>query len=147
MHDLKPPNLRTVGIQRISSLGVDFVVKQGSFTATRIGSIPVSLLVQTGRYVYGETAEQWRAEGHCEVLPLTDIVDALPEYTVTHMVAARRLREEFPYFDHSVGRTCAWTCVVFRIQVFWVGDFRPSRCLSFSFVHSRNVLSWNPTRT
>lgn len=54
----------------------------------------MSILVQTGRYIPGESAEQWRGEGHCEALPLTDIIEVVPDYTVSHMVASRRIELE-----------------------------------------------------
>lgn len=74
-------------------MGVDFVVKHGSHSSLQAGC-PVAVVVQSGRYVYGEVAEQWRSEGHCEQVPLIDIMHVLPEYTVAHMVAAKRMEAE-----------------------------------------------------
>jgi hypothetical protein len=98
-----PPNLRTIGVQRISEQGIDFVVKRGSgpskaFAAGR----PVSILHLQGKYVAGEHAEQWRGEGHCETLPLQDIVHVIPHYTITGMMAARRIANEKSAVDSGV---------------------------------------------
>jgi hypothetical protein len=75
-------------------VGIDFVVKQGSAQHSFQTGRPVSILAQTGRYRAGETAQQWRGDGHCEMLPLEDVLDVLPDYTVAHMVAAKRIEEE-----------------------------------------------------
>lgn len=91
---MQPPNLRTVGIQRVSDLGIDFVVKQGSAQHSFQTGRPVSILAQTGRYKAGETAQQWRGDGHCDILPLEDVLDVVPGFTVTHMVAAKRMEQE-----------------------------------------------------
>jgi hypothetical protein len=50
--------------------------------------------LQAGRYVSGEIAEQWRASGHCETVPLQDILHVIPEYTQAHMVAGKRIEME-----------------------------------------------------
>jgi hypothetical protein len=43
----------------------------------------------------GETAEQWRGEGYCERMVLTkEMLDKLPSYTITSMVASKRLELE-----------------------------------------------------
>jgi hypothetical protein len=43
----------------------------------------------------GETAEQWRGEGFCERMTLTqELLGTLPSYTVTSMVACKRLEKE-----------------------------------------------------
>lgn len=54
----------------------------------------MSILAETGRYITGETSQQWRGDGHCEMLPLKDVIDVVPDYTVAHMVASKRLEEE-----------------------------------------------------
>ena len=42
----------------------------------------------------GETAEQWRGEGTCERLPLDELMDLLPHYTVAAMVSSKRIETE-----------------------------------------------------
>mmetsp|Transcript_18655 Transcript_18655/g.45054 ORF Transcript_18655/g.45054 Transcript_18655/m.45054 type:complete len:271 (+) Transcript_18655:91-903(+) len=93
----QPPNLRTVGVQRISDAGIDFVMKKGSGTCDSLAEgRPLSFLHLQGRYMPGETAEQWRGEGVCERMPVLeeDILKKLPSYTVVSMVASKRLENE-----------------------------------------------------
>jgi hypothetical protein len=91
----KPPNLRTVGIERISAMGIDFVLKRGSYTASAIAAgQPVSMLSQQGRFLHGEHSEQWRGEGSCQTLPLGEILDLIPNFVVTSMVASTRIARE-----------------------------------------------------
>jgi hypothetical protein len=47
-----------------------------------------------GKYVSGEIAEQWRSEGHCEALPLTEVIDVIPSYTINAMLSSKRLEKE-----------------------------------------------------
>ena len=42
----------------------------------------------------GEIAEQWRSEGHCEALPLTELIDVIPSYTLHAMLSSKRLETE-----------------------------------------------------
>ena len=92
---LKPPNLRTVGVQRVSPEGIDFVMKKGSGTCDSLASgRPLAILHLQGRYLPGETAEQWRGEGTCERLPLDELMDLLPHYTVAAMVSSKRIETE-----------------------------------------------------
>jgi hypothetical protein len=91
----QPPNLRTLGIQRITEAGIDFCVKQGSASSKQFAAgNSVSILHSYGKYLPGEKAEQWRAEGHCEKIPLLEILDKVPHYTITSMVASKRLALE-----------------------------------------------------
>ncbi|KAG7359113.1 hypothetical protein IV203_015702 [Nitzschia inconspicua] len=92
----QPPNLRTVGVQRISDDGIDFVMKKGSGTCDSLAAgRPLSILHLQGRYMPGETAEQWRGEGYCERMVFTkELLDKLPSYTITSMVASKRLEKE-----------------------------------------------------
>jgi hypothetical protein len=93
----QPPNLRTVGVQRVSNAGIDFVMKKGSGTCDSLANgRPLSILHLQGRYMPGETAEQWRGEGYCERMPVLqeDILKKLPSYTVVSMVASKRLENE-----------------------------------------------------
>lgn len=54
----------------------------------------MSILHLQGKYVTGEQVEQWRAEGHCVALPLLEIIDVVPEYTLNVMVSSKRLEAE-----------------------------------------------------
>jgi hypothetical protein len=92
----KAPNLRTVGVQRVSPEGIEFVVKKGSGTCDSLAEgRPMSILHLQGRYLPGETAEQWRGEGYCERMVLTkEMLKRLPSYTITSMIASKRLEKE-----------------------------------------------------
>lgn len=82
-------------MQRVSEEGIDFVMKKGSGTCDSLASgRPLAILHLQGRYLPGETAEQWRGEGHCERLPLNDLMDLLPHYTVASMVSSKRIEKE-----------------------------------------------------
>lgn len=70
-------------------------MKKGSLSCDALAEgRPVSMLHLQGRYVPGETAEQWRGEGVCERLPLWDLLERLPHYTITSMVASKRIEKE-----------------------------------------------------
>lgn len=102
----QPPNLRTVGVQRVSDAGIDFVMKKGSGTCDSLATgRPLSFLHLQGRYMPGETAEQWRGEGFCERMPVLepDILEKLPSYTVVSMVAAKRLERELSSASGDAG--------------------------------------------
>jgi hypothetical protein len=82
-------------VQRVSPEGIDFVMKKGSGTCDALaGGRPISILHLQGRYMPGETAEQWRGEGFCERLPLDDLLERLPHYTITAMVSSKRIEKE-----------------------------------------------------
>jgi hypothetical protein len=84
-----------VGIERISATGIDFVLKRGSATASAIAAgQPVSMLSQQGRFLHGEHSEQWRGEGSCQTLPLGEILEWIPHFVVTSMVASTKLANE-----------------------------------------------------
>ena len=92
---MQAPFLRTIGIQRISENGIDFVVKKGSgCSKTFVSGRPISVLHLKGKYVAGEIVEQWRAEGHCEKIPLAEVIDVIPSYTLNAMIATKRLEQE-----------------------------------------------------
>ena len=87
--------MRTVGVQRVSQDGIDFVMKKGSGTCDSLAAgRPIAILHLQGRYMPGETAEQWRGEGQCERLPLDDIMKLLPHYTIASMVSSKRIEKE-----------------------------------------------------
>jgi hypothetical protein len=84
-----------VGVERVSSAGVDFVMKRGHKTAGMlVQGHPISFLHTQGRHLPGEISEQWRGEGRCEELKLSDVLDLIPHYTLTSMVGSRRLKLE-----------------------------------------------------
>jgi len=92
---IMPPNLRTVGIQKVGPAGIDFVTKAGSKIADTLAQEqPVSILHAQGTYKPGCSAQQWRGDGHCEKIPLADILHCLPQYTVTGMLVAKRIVQE-----------------------------------------------------
>ena len=107
--------MRTVGVQRVSPEGIDFVMKKGSGTCDSLAAgRPIAILHLQGRYLPGETAEQWRGEGSCERLPLDDLMNLLPHYTIAAMVSSKRIEKENeemhrttlgvgPYRCHCVG--------------------------------------------
>jgi len=89
------PNLRTVGIQKVGPSGIDFVTKAGSKIAETLAQEQlVSILNLQGKYKPGESATQWRGDGHCEKIPLEDLLHCLPHYSVTGMVVAKRIEQE-----------------------------------------------------
>jgi hypothetical protein len=86
--------LRTIGIQRISPEGIDFVVKKGGSTCDALAAgRPIAILQTQGRHMPGELAEQWRGEGHCKKIPLDDLVMVLPQYTTASMLSSRRIEK------------------------------------------------------
>jgi hypothetical protein len=80
----------------VSTDGFDFVMKKGSGTCDSLAAKrPVSVLHLQGRHLPGETAEQWRGEGFCERVVLTkEMVQKLPSYTITSIVASKRMEKE-----------------------------------------------------
>jgi hypothetical protein len=56
---------------------------------------PLAVLFSQGKYVPGQSAEQWRGEGQCVKIPLTDILHCVPRYTVTGMLVSKRIEKEF----------------------------------------------------
>jgi len=91
----QPPNLRTVGVQRVSKDGIDFIMKAGCGTSKLLASgKPLSILHLQGRYMPGETVEQWRGEGVCETRPLGEIVDKLPHYSIVAMLSSKSIERE-----------------------------------------------------
>lgn len=71
-------------------------MKKGSGTCDSLADgRPLSILHLQGRYMPGETAEQWRGEGYCQRMVLTeDLLNKLPSYTITSMVASKRMEKE-----------------------------------------------------
>jgi hypothetical protein len=91
----KAPSLRTVGVQRVSSAGIDFCIKKGHPTVNALAhGKPISFLHTKGKLLPGEQAEQWRGEGHCEVIPISEVYHLIPHFTITSMVGSRRIALE-----------------------------------------------------
>ena len=89
------PNLRTVGIQRISPAGIDFVMKKGCNASDNMAlEQPLAVLFSQGKYVPGQSAEQWRGEGHCVKIPLEEVLQCVPHYTLTGMLVSKRIENE-----------------------------------------------------
>lgn len=96
-HRLSPPNLRTVGICRVTSDGLDFVVKRTSHSAQALLTNPVSMLHSKGQFLVGHSAEQWRFEGsHCTELTWTadEILQLVPKFTLTSFLGSHRLLKQ-----------------------------------------------------
>lgn len=91
----QPPNLRTVGICRVSPDGLDFVVKHTSATAQALlTQHPVAMLHSKGNFLPGHSAEQWRFEGsHCIDLEWTvdEILQRVPRFTIISILGSHRL--------------------------------------------------------
>uniref|UniRef100_A0A7S1FZV2 Uncharacterized protein n=1 Tax=Corethron hystrix TaxID=216773 RepID=A0A7S1FZV2_9STRA len=100
--DAEPPILRTVNIQRISPLGIDFIMKQGT-RAAHISTLPIAVCVTSGSYSPGEQVEQWRAEGRCSAIPLQEIIDVSPSSTIAQMIASTRAANEAAADEAQVG--------------------------------------------
>lgn len=89
------PNLRTIGVQRVSPAGIEFVMKKGCQTAESLSmEQPLSVLYTQGKYVPGQSAEQWRGEGLCEKIDLDEVLHCLPHYTITGMVVSKQIELE-----------------------------------------------------
>lgn len=79
-------------------------MKQGSGTAKSVaGGTPVAMLHQQGKFLPGEHAEQWRGEGACAEIELGDVLDLIPHFTVTSMVASSRIAAEKASGEASEG--------------------------------------------
>mmetsp|Transcript_20381 Transcript_20381/g.40729 ORF Transcript_20381/g.40729 Transcript_20381/m.40729 type:complete len:275 (+) Transcript_20381:195-1019(+) len=100
--DAEPPVLRTVNMQRISPLGVDFIMKHGK-RSSQIAINPIAMCITSGSYTPGDTVEQWRAEGRCVPLPLSEVIDTAPSSTVAQMIACTRAASESSATEADVG--------------------------------------------
>lgn len=70
-------------------------MKRGSSTAEAIAAgKQIAVLHSQGKYLPGESAEQWRGEGQCKVLPLAHVLDLIPHFTITGLVGSKRLELE-----------------------------------------------------
>ena len=82
--------MRTVNFLRVAENGIDFVTKKRNIFVK--SQNPLSLLYTDGRYRIGEIVAQWRADGICEEIELLDVINKIPSYTRTEMVASSRAR-------------------------------------------------------
>ena len=64
--------------------GFDFIIKKGVGASLLSENRPTSLLYKMGTFAPGEEVEQWRADGHCEVLDLHEIFDVVNHFSVVH---------------------------------------------------------------
>jgi hypothetical protein len=129
-------------VQRVSPEGIDFVMKKGSGTCDSLADgRPLAILHLQGRYMPGETAEQWRGEGICERLPLDDLMDLLPHYTVASMVSSKRIEKEKgiilsgvrKYF--FITRGCSIIC-----EDYICGSLKPNESILLFNVQDRPVM-------
>uniref|UniRef100_A0A7S2KDZ2 Uncharacterized protein n=1 Tax=Leptocylindrus danicus TaxID=163516 RepID=A0A7S2KDZ2_9STRA len=88
------PVLRTVGFQRVGDHGIDFIMKRGVGSALLSDRRPASMLYTEGHYLPGEHVEQWRADGHCDVLDLHEVFDNVSHATITGMIGSKRAAKE-----------------------------------------------------
>jgi hypothetical protein len=88
------PNLRTVGLERVSPAGLEFVLKDGPVAYSVAQGRPISILWTFGQMRSGEEAAQWRAEGHCSRIRAREILDCIPPYTLTSIISSRRFLHE-----------------------------------------------------
>lgn len=90
-NELKAPNLKTVGLQRLTDEGIDFITLKKKKNGL-MNEQPISMLQTFGNYQIGEHVEQWRAEGFCEELSdLKDILPYIPPNTIIEMIATNRV--------------------------------------------------------
>ena len=106
------PSVRTIGFQRISEKGLDWLIKRprsssSSITATTSMTTmsnsttnllkPVALCYTEGIYPPtnpNDSCEQWRAEGQPIEIPVTEILDTVPLKSFAQILAVGRLEEQ-----------------------------------------------------
>lgn len=92
----KAPILRTVNFQRVSDKGIDFVMKNRGAASDVLfmKDQQLSFLFTVGKYLPGQTIQQWRSQGLCEPIRLKEIIDHVPPFTIVEMVASVRANKE-----------------------------------------------------
>jgi len=91
----KAPILRTVNFQRVSSNGVDFIMKNRGHDLLFVKDHQyVSFLYTEGKYLPGQTVQQWRAQGVCHPIRLEEVLQCAPASTICEMVASVRASKE-----------------------------------------------------
>mgnify|MGYP005847389803 CR=1 FL=1 len=84
-----------MGIERVTPDGIDFIVKRGSIVSDAITKgQSLSFLHTQGHFLPGQSAEQWRGEGLCLVLPLSEVISEVPHFVITSMVGSKRIARE-----------------------------------------------------
>jgi hypothetical protein len=86
------PILKTVNFQRVSSEGIDFVIRNNP--GSPLFSEKVAFLYLQGKYKTGENVAQWRASGSVQSIPLEWVLSHIPDYSITEIVATTRAMEE-----------------------------------------------------
>jgi hypothetical protein len=94
IYSFQSPNLRTVGLERITAAGLEFVLKDGPVAHAVAQGRPISVLWTHGQLRMGEEAAQWRAEGHCSRIRVADVIDLVPHFTLCSILASRRFLQE-----------------------------------------------------
>jgi len=79
-----------MNVQRVTNDGIDFITKKGFASENFAKKTPVSILHTVGQYTPGEIVQQWRAEGVCESLELSEIINKASDYTVSNIIASTR---------------------------------------------------------
>jgi len=104
-----PPTLKTVNFQRVSSLGLDFIMKRPDGSSANTVALlrerpPVSILYTSGNYTLGDTVEQWRGEGFVEEINLKDIISIVPHYSIVGIVASKRAADQLHKIEGLVSQ-------------------------------------------
>lgn len=101
-------------------------MKKGSRTCDALAAgRPVAMLHLQGRYRPGETAEQWRGEGVCEKIPLEEMLDILPHYTMTGMIGSKRIEKEKGELVKELSENVSG---VSRTEAFFIAFGEVQRC-------------------
>ena len=74
--------------------GLDFIIKKGVGASLLSQNRPTSVLYKMGTFAPGEEVEQWRADGHCEILDLHEIFHVVSHFSIVGMVASKRAARE-----------------------------------------------------
>lgn len=92
----KAPVLRTVNFQRVTPDGIDFIMKNRGHSSDLLFAEDqyVSFLYTEGKYLPGQTVQQWRAQGLCNPIRLKEVLQCAPTSTVVEMVASVRANKE-----------------------------------------------------
>lgn len=85
-----------MNFQRVSEEGIDFVSKKGgTISVCSQNNTPVSISHVCGKFVHGESVEQWRSEGLLKTIPLTEeLIKHIPDYSLVGLVASQRAEKE-----------------------------------------------------
>ncbi len=89
------PKVRTIGFQRVSASGIDYVVlrrRPGARPTLDKGSDAAAIVHVAGVYPSppGETCEQWRAEGRVSSIPVENMFETVPLWSLAQVLAVER---------------------------------------------------------